>query len=396
MRGTLLATTILAGTAVMAAGAAQAQDKAGPVELTVGGYMQGYMNYASQSDGAGPDNVSGTADDAPGHNRRNFGFLREGEIHFTGRTVLDNGLRVGVHVELEAEDDVNQIDESYVWFENNLGRIQFGKAYPASYIMFYGAPTPVDGLGINTPNFLPVNSSNSSGVGNLISTPATYVGASKVEHLTYFTPRVVGIQLGVSYAPTACQAGNAGTNACGGSYAGQQVANVAGQAYDQLSVGANYVNTFGGFDVGVYGGYIQTENGVAAGAIGTNTGDMKQWGFGASVGYMGFTLGGGYRKSEDIGMTRGLDGWDWNVGLTYTTGPWTVGGQYGQTEYDLAPRTDDFNGASVGAQYELGPGINLGVAVQYFDWGTNSTNPAISVPATNEAWNVTAGTSITF
>ena len=64
MRGTLLATTILAGTAVMAAGAAQAQDKAGPVELTVGGYMQGYMNYASQSDGAGPDNVSGTADDA--------------------------------------------------------------------------------------------------------------------------------------------------------------------------------------------------------------------------------------------------------------------------------------------------------------------------------------------
>ena len=358
--------------------------------------MQGYANYASQSDGIGPDGVSGTADDAPGHNRRNFGFMREGEVHFKGNTTLDNGMKVGVRVELEAEDDVNQIDESFIWFENNLGRIQFGKAYPASYIMFYGAPTPVDGLGINTPNFLPVNPSNTSGVGNLISTPATYVGVSKVEHLTYFTPRFVGIQLGVSYAPTACQAGNAGTNACGGSYAGQQADNVAGTAYDQLSFGANYVNSFGGFDVGVFAGYIQADNGAATGATGTVTGDPKQWGFGANVGYAGFTLGGGYRKSEDIGMVEGQSGYDWNVGLTYSTGPWTFGGQYGQTEYDLAARTDDLHAASVGTQYVLGPGINLGLAVQYFDWGTNSTNPTVSVPATNEAWNVMAGTSISF
>ncbi|MEQ8345725.1 MAG: porin [Sneathiellaceae bacterium] len=394
MRGTLLATTILAGASVLAA-AAHAAD-GGPVEITIGGYMQAYANYASQSDGVGPDGVSGTADDAPGTNRRNFGFMREGEIHFNGRTVLDNGLKVGVHVELEAEDDVDQIDESYLWMENNLGRIQYGKAHPASYIMFYGAPTPVDGLGINTPNFLPVNPSNTAGVGNMISTPATYVGVQKVETLTYFTPRFVGIQLGVSYTPTACQAGNTGNNPCGGSYTGQQLDNVAGQAYDGLSIGANYVNSFGAFDVGVYAGYNQADNGVSGGAVGTNTGDPSQWGAGASIGYMGFTLGGGYRSSTNIGLVQDMDGNDWNMGLTYETGPWTFGGQYGQSEAKLAGRTDDFQGGMVGGMYTLGPGINLNAALQYFDWSTNSSNAAIKNAATNEAWNVMLGTSITF
>lgn len=394
MRGALLASTILAGAAL--SGVAAAAD-GGPIQLRVGGYMQGYAGWSSQSDSPGPDGVKGTLDDAPGTDRRNFGFFREGEIYFEGETTLDNGLQVGVHVELEAEDSTDQIDESFVWFESNYGRLQFGKSYPAPYIMFYGAPTPVDGLGINTPNILPVNSTNTSGVGNAISTPATYVGVYKIEHLTYFTPRFAGIQLGVSYAPTDCQAGNTGTNPCGGSYAGMPADNLA-RLYDMWGVGANYVNTFGPVDVAVYGGYYTGSTGNGNAPPGTVNGDLRQWGAGASIGYMGFTLGGGYRHTDNIWGVKDTSGQDWNVGIQYETGPWTFGAQYGQSEakLSLVGQTDDFSGGMVGGMYALGPGINLNAAVQYFDWGTNATNPAIKNAATNKAWNVMVGTSISF
>lgn len=397
MRGPLLATTILAGAAALgsAAAVAPAQAADAPIQLKIGGYMQGYAGWTSQDDGVGPDGVAGTADDAPGRDRRSFGFFREGEIVFEGNTTLDNGLQVGVEVQLEAVDSVDQIDQSFIWFEHSLGRVELGKNYPAPYTMWYGAPTPVDGLGINTPNILPANSTNVAGAGNLIPTPDTFVGPNKIETLNYFTPRIVGVQLGVSYSPSFCQAGNTGSNPCGGSYAGQFPDNLP-QLYDLIGVGANYVNSFNGIDVGLYGGYYHGSNGAAKGAAGTPTGDNTQWGVGASLGYMGFTLGGGYRDNNDAGGVVDFDGHDWNIGLNYETGPWSFGGQYGQSEYKLLGRTDDFQGASVGGMYTLGPGVKLGLAVQYFDWGTNAANPAVSTPATNKAWNVMGGTSISF
>lgn len=397
MRAALLATTVLAGAAALPL-AAQAADKAGPIHLTVGGYMQAYAGWATQSDGNGPDGVSGTADNSPGANRRNVDFYREGEIYFAGDTTLDNGLQVGVKVDLESEDSTDQIDRAFVWFENPYGRIEYGKNNPAPDVMWYGAPTPADGLGINTPNFLPVNPANTSGVGNLVTTPTTYVGAnaaSKYETFTYFTPRVFGIQLGASYSPTACQAGNAGTSPCGGSYAGMQVDNLARQ-YDLYGLAANYTQTFNSVDLAAYGGYYHGSNGLTKGAVGTNTGDVEEWGTGASVGYSGFTLGGGYRHANDPGGITGQTQWDWNVGLTYAVGSWEFGGQYGQSEANLAGRTDDFQGASVGSMYTLGPGIKLSGAVQYFDWDTNSSVAATQSAATNKAWNVMLGTSISF
>ena len=74
-------------------------------------------------------------------NTRNHAFDREAEIFFRGSTILDNGLTVGVNVELEAESIDDQIDETYLYFKGGFGEIRLGQddgamqamgIYPAS------------------------------------------------------------------------------------------------------------------------------------------------------------------------------------------------------------------------------------------------------------------------
>ena len=112
MKRLLLGTTALVAAGVIGA-PAQAAD---PIKLSLGGYFQAYWGYANQDDGVG----------RAGENLRNHGFYREGEIYFRGETELDNGITVGVNVQLEAEACADQIDESYIYFEGAFGRLEFG------------------------------------------------------------------------------------------------------------------------------------------------------------------------------------------------------------------------------------------------------------------------------
>ena len=52
---------------------------------------------------------------------------QDAEIHFTGSTVLDNGLEVGARIELTGEDDADsQIDESWIYFSGGFGEVRMG------------------------------------------------------------------------------------------------------------------------------------------------------------------------------------------------------------------------------------------------------------------------------
>ncbi len=397
MRNKLLGATALVAAAMVVGEGAAAQDKAGPIQLGLSGNMYGFFSVASQDDGIGPDNLSGTADDAPGANRRNNGFSRRGRIHFTGSTTLDNGLQVGAQVRLNALDCRDQIDQSYIWFSSQFGKLEYGKSNGVGDEMFQGAPNPVPHLGLNTPDILVVNQTNTSGNGTLAATPATIVYTSKRERVNYFTPRIYGIQLGISYTPVNCAGGNAGSRPCGGSYSGQLQDNIA-RGYDIIETAANYEQTFGAFDVALYGAYFTSSNGEGitrtVGVAGT--GEESQWGVGGNIGYQGLALGGGYRRSFDDGYNPDQDSWDWNVGLTYSTGPWEGGVMYANKKTRLSGREDSFDGVAVGGSYLLGPGIELIAGVQYYDWSTDSTAPATISVATNKAWSASIGTGISF
>ena len=72
-----------------------------PIQLSVGGFFRTAYMVVLDDDDSLPDNVA----QEPGDDKAEDGVFSDAEIHFVGRTVLDNGLEVGARVELEGEDD---------------------------------------------------------------------------------------------------------------------------------------------------------------------------------------------------------------------------------------------------------------------------------------------------
>ena len=73
-----------------------------PIRISIGGYYKAAYMVIDDDNGVLDDDD----DDNPqlGHNTNRDGLFSDAEIHFLGSTVLDNGLEVGVQIELEGED----------------------------------------------------------------------------------------------------------------------------------------------------------------------------------------------------------------------------------------------------------------------------------------------------
>jgi len=370
MRRVLLGSTaLLSASVALASVEASAADK---IKLGIGGYFNAFFVVGEQDDGVGE----------PGANRRNHKIAREAEIHFKGETTLDNGLMFGVNVQLEAETCADQIDETYIYVEGGFGRVEIGSEDPVTDAMYYGSPSPIAGVGLSTPDDV------FSSLTNAVATPVTITSISgDSEKISYFTPRLSGIQLGVSYTPENCEEVR-GT--CGGTYGGFGADNNAGQQSEIVEIAANYVNSFNGIDVALYGGYAKGELEVAA----AGADDQTQWGVGVEVGVAGFTIGAAY-KEDDLGTSgSNTDRQDMSIGVNYATGPWTMGVEYVHSvvEAGAGLGEDETDGFQVGGTYDLGPGITLTGGVTYWDVQDNLGAAA----SENEAIEFIVGTIVEF
>ena len=401
MRQRLLAATALALAGFPSIAVAADDKKPSPIQVTVNGYFEAFLVYAHQSDGNGPDDLSGTADDAPGANRRSHKVSREAEIHFNGSTVLDNGLKVGIHVEFEAETRADQVDESFMYFDSaQYGRLDIGSTNSAPYKMAVIPPSALPGHGFSDPRMGEYNVANVAGLGgNALGTTVPLVQnlvSGDAEKLTYYTPRVFGFQVGLSYTPDNCEENNTGGSAlvgaqlaCGGSFAGLQPSNNAGQQSEIIEVGANYIGNFSGVDVMVSGGY--SHGNIKAAPAGAK--DWQEWTTGAKLGYAGFQVGGAYHSSNQ-GLSGHNDREDYAVSVAYSTGPWMGSLGYGHGSLEAGAATgEDRQGFWEGAvNYQLGPGIKLAGGVQY--WRIRDNLSAVS--AENNALVFLVGTELTF
>jgi predicted porin len=258
--------------------------------------------------------------------------------------------------------------------------------------MQYAAPAAILGHGVNSPNFrIP------SVGGNAAATPSTLQNmTSDSEKLTYFTPRIAGFQLGVSYTPDNCEENGGGIAACGGTYSGAEPDNNIGQFSEVFELGANYVQKWGDFNVAISGGYGTSD--VEASPVGVNLDDRRQFSLGFNVGFGGFTVGGAWLDDDDrSGAAAGIDATDWNLGLRYVTGPWGVGITYAQKEFDLAGGgEDELQVLEVGGSYALGPGVDLTAGVQWCELDGGSPVPATATAASNDALVFIIGTALSF
>ena len=334
---------LLGSTAIVAAGmiaSVPSAEAASKMKLKVGGYMEQWVGFTSGDDGVGQD-YSG------------FSTVSDGEIHFKGKTKLDNGITIGVNVQLEAQQGGDQIDEQYMTVSGGFGQIIIGDENSAMYKMHY-APSDF-GIGTNSGDVTSWNKPVSDAEGDSIAMGGHYrapFGATYIEpnavndsaKISYFTPRVSGFQLGLSYAPDGSQDNNGLPN--------RDTTNT-----DYIMVGANFVQKMGGMSVGISGGY-GTVTDAAAGGV-----EPEATSFGIKMGMGGVSAGVSYANYSDHGNA---DAEGINAGIAYSSGPMGVSVNYyhgekdgnngdaatldGQAERDVI---------HLSAKYAMGPGVTL-------------------------------------
>jgi predicted porin len=282
--------------------------------------------------------------------------------------------------------------------------------------MHYGLTGFVAGNGVDSPNFiaaaLPVRTLTGTNVG--LSGDANKV--------TYYTPRVAGMQFGVSYAPTSTHGG--GSSSSGGT----NVVSTAGndKVDDVVSIGVNYeYKVQRDLKVALSGGY---ETGSGNGA----RKDPDLWVFGGSLSAGGFTVAAAYQDREDA-AGNDIDEEAWGLSGSYKVGPWQVGVGYVRGERsggDVGVNVDatainvpgaeggtnligasfdrdnEFDHIQVGGSYDMGNGISVGLG---FDWykienrshyntaDTASADPVIATALEEEeSWALSLLLSATF
>ncbi len=387
MKRQLLGTTALvvaAGVFTLASTSpAEAQQKVEPIKITVGGYHQQFLSYVSQKDFAPVQNGTGTTGPASGKFVKTD-VTSDSEIHFNGRTTLDNGITIGLRVELEANTQTgDQIDESYLIIDSKFGRAEIGTLNNVHYRMYIGAPEALGrGFVVNDPEFFAnfFNSTRSSTSDSTFGVVASRFFDNDGEKINLYTPRIQGFQLGFTYVPDSSQ--------------DQQAPVPASIAYTRgIAVAGNFVRSFGPLDVSAYAGYFGWQ-GPQATFDGTPAPDPKHYSFGGKLGFAGFEVGGGYGKIRN-GRTgssgtnapsaagtanRRVDGEAWELGAQYTFGPATVSLDYfnGRNNSSLVvgpDRGDDkFTALALEGSYVIGPGISIEAGI--FTAQTKSNDPA--------------------
>ncbi|WP_298726522.1 porin [uncultured Ferrovibrio sp.] len=362
----LLQTALVAAAGMMLADVANAQTKAQPLAITLGGFWTQFVKFQDKDIPAGQPNQHsvGTASDA--------------EVYFNIRGVLDDGTVIGGQIQLEAATYGDQIDERYMFIERaDIGRIEIGSTDRVHGKMLYFAPTVLPGHSTT------VHSEYSSAQGNG-GTPLMWFANNNhdTEGLNiytasnrYFGSKVgKGLQLGFSYTPDGCQdfSSASGNNpGCGPGFGG--TAN-NGQLSKQYSVAANYLETLGPVDVALYGSWNTVH---LEGTLGAGVTDRRQdgWQVGAQFAYnvgdgSAIQFGGGY-SNEDVGRDATGEGLGvikdreaYSVGLRYLTngaapGSVGIGVEYYNREdtRTLGAGKNELDYYQLGLTYQLATGV---------------------------------------
>jgi outer membrane protein OmpU len=324
MKKALMVTTAIVGGPLLMLTPAMA----GGVEMSIGGNMDiqaGFMD----ADVDKPD--------------RGYDIVTDTEIHFNFKGEADNGLRYGAQVQLEVDQgSTGNSDEVWTWLEGNWGSFRMGDKDGAEDQMIFDAGLTQSGIGGidgDVDRWI-VNPGAAASFPDISDT-------SDATKVTYYTPRIAGIQVGASFTP---DSGSSGQDVADDTPTGNTgFENIA-------SGGINYKETFNNVEVGI------AAVGIMGDAVDQDREDLGAWAVGGFVGYAGFTLGGSYgdngdSRGGDDGSTD--DDFFYDVGLGYSMGPWSasVGYLHSEASQDKSDTDDEFDNFAVSGGYTYAPGL---------------------------------------
>jgi outer membrane protein OmpU len=400
MKKQLLTTTSLVAAGVLTVSGVALADKP---TLTVGGYTEQIFGVGNNSD---------AFDAAAGTNRTGFDQHSDGELHFNGSVTLDNGIKIRTRVELEANSEpagltangingpqgagnADTIDEHWMRISGSFGEVRLGSGDAAAQAMTTGyLGTWSTGVGQNlafdTGDWVSApGGGGAGGLGFRASTVARVDLSSDAEHLSYFTPRFAGFQLGLSYIPSAQEDVN-----------NQRASTTAADA-EGWSMGANYVAKFSGVGIGIALGYATAEE--SAGGAGNTAGvkDPESWGIAGRFDFSGFRVSASWvdRNSQDTvaAPTAGNGQETLEVGARYTFGPNAVSISHlsGETDSVIAARNgDEVKSTFIAYRRTLGPGVSWKVTGILADFEEGLAGSASG--ASNDGEAVTTSIAIRF
>ncbi len=198
-----------------------------------------------------------------------------------------------------------------------------------------------------------------------LNAPAHTADASQDDlKLNYFTPRFNGFQAAISFTPEHVKTTQ--------DY--QSRFNLRpGQLQKIVVLSGNYEKQLGGVELGLSAAYGQ---GDLEAVRFSGQRDPRSYGVGASVGLQGFTLAGSYSQANNFSSRGNLPASNfaeknWDVALSYETGPWKFAGGVGLANRETPGglnKLGTHKSAEGGVNYNLGSGISLGVMGVYFNY----------------------------
>ena len=317
------------------------------IKLSLGGFFTGVGGF---------ENI-----DAP--HSHDGGLAGNGGLSFKAGTTLDNGIEVGFTAQFVALNNCSfagsspansaacvagGVNRAYVDFATGLGRLQLGQNRAVSSQLGMATPSAIDGISADYALLDPLALSNVS----------TVLGDSgRGPRIAYFTPRVLGVQAGVSYLWDPSHNGPMVTLV-------PDPAHPNGGGRTAFAAAVNFERDIS--DVVLRGALAYYSDNRIGGAQ-----DPSGYNLGLQVGFKGFTFGGNYTRGDNIDhRTTYLDQSQtniWSAGMSYGTGPWVVGVNYADGQDKVPGAGGDFTSLVGALSYKLNSHVKLGLGYQHDD-----------------------------
>ncbi len=338
MKKILLGTTALVAAAGFAGFASAQAVKSGAPSLSISGELEFEAAYFDN------DGVT---------NDRSFDFWQGGDLVFSPSWTHDNGLTVVGRIDLVTAANEFVSDETSITFKGaTFGTIVLGDDDGPVDSLRVNGPLPGDGLWDGTAGAF---ASNDPGIA---LDGGNSGDATKLHYTTAGLP-LGGFVMGVALTPN----GNTSSTIPSSSNffsSGKVGTRQEGALDNMIELGAQWSGDVSGIGVLIGGGYTSASNN----SVGASASPQGFTG-GLNLSYAGFTLGGGYSEQDDFGTDYETA----NIGLSYTMGDWTVGGNFGTI---ARTSTDDGSAYGLGANYSIAPGLAVNGDLMFYE--NNFTN----------------------
>ena len=354
MKKILLGTTALVAATAVSAGMSSAK-----AEMNVSGWSYQAFGIALDSD------TNTTQHDGAVS-------YQNSEIIFSGSTTLENGMEVSAKAEMNAANGEGRsstsaganesIDEANFTISDDWGSVMLGGNDGASDMMHVGCAWISGGKGV------------CSGVYSQLASNATYGGAfmgtsgtmwSDPNQITYMSPSMNGLQLGLTYAPA---------NRSSAATAPAWTYPTNTDLENNMSLAVAYSGEMNDVSVALSGGvdYVGNPNNVGG------DDDYKMYRFGADLGMGAFGLNLGYATRDyNTTATAKSDEWTFEAVGSYSVGASTFGLSYATGERDTTRNTagDTVDATIIAVDYShsFGGGVYWDAHIADLDFDTVGT-----------------------